>query len=154
MLPVPLLSGIPVLMHDLWLFDSVLLFLPVPRPRSRRPPNRSLSLSNGLTLHTWLSAGTSSEVLVGHMHDDQVNKQPGLGGEGLRVMVKGQNSREIPELNAGPLVLLWGGYFRNLLWCVAHLTNSSTGDTGLLLHTLLFCHYLAGSCAGDSFFLT
>lgn len=34
---------------------------------------------------------------------------------GSGVMVKGQDNREIPELNAGTHILQWDDYFKNLL---------------------------------------
>lgn len=55
----------------------------------------SLSLCNGLTLHRWVCVGTSSEVLMGHTHDGQVNKQAGLGcgdlGSWSKVRITGKS---------------------------------------------------------------
>lgn len=78
-IPLPLLNGIPVLMHESWhvaaslssfpSFTFILFSLSL-----------SLSLSNGLTRRRWLCVATSSEVLMGHTHDGQVNKPAGLGG--------------------------------------------------------------------------
>lgn len=78
--------------------------------------SHSLSPCNGLTFHRWLCVGTSSEVLMGHMHDDQVNKQAGLGGGDRGSWSKVRITGKSQSFNAGSLVVLWNGYFRNLLW--------------------------------------
>lgn len=76
---VPLLHGIPALMQESWHLDSLLSFFFLSSSLPHLLLSCSLFLCNGLTHHRWVCVGTSSEVLQGHMHDGQVNKQAGLG---------------------------------------------------------------------------
>lgn len=74
------------------------------------------SLGNGLTLHRWLSVGTSSEVLMGHTHDDQVNKQPGWGGGD-------RGTRSKFRITGKSLSSVQDDYLGNLLWSAARLKH-------------------------------
>ena len=130
--PVPLLNGIPVLMHESWHFDSLLLFLPFLHSYSHHSlsPSPSPSPCNGLTLHRWLCVGTSSEVLMGHTHDDQVNQQAGSGGgdrgswSKVRITGKSQSSMQGHSSSCG--MITSGTRFDLQL---VHSVSPSMGDT-------------------------
>lgn len=98
-MPVPLLSGIPMLKHESWHLDSALRFLPFLLSHSRPSCSICFSLFNGLTLDRWLCEGTSSEVLMGQTHDDQFNKQTDSGGGDMRswskVRITGKPQRSL-----------------------------------------------------------
>lgn len=94
----------------------------------------SLFLCNGLTHHRWVCVVTSSEVLQGHMHDGQVNKQAGLGCRDVgswskfRITGKSQSSLQGHIFSSGMIT-------KNVLWSAAH-SVSLTGYC-LFLMTVL-----------------
>lgn len=95
--------------------------------------SHSLCLGNGLTLHRWHSDGTSSEVLMGHMHDDQVNKQAGLRGgdreSWSKVGITGKSQSSVHSYwSSCWMITAEIGIDLHLV----HSSPSSTGDKGLL----------------------
>ena len=95
--------------------------------------SHSLCLGNGLTLHRWLCSGTSSEVLMGHTHDDQVNKQAGLRGgdrgSWSKIGITGKSQSSVHSYWSSCWVITAEICFDLHL---VHSPSSSTGDKRLL----------------------
>lgn len=118
--------------------------------------SHSLSVSNALTLHRWLSVGTSSEVLMGHTHDAQVNKQAGWGGGDSRswskVRITGKSHSSMQGCSSSCGIITPKICFNLQLF---QITSSKSDKMFCSPQYILVCAlcYFAFSCAHNHLFL-